>query len=250
MSIPSFTPLDTINHRELAITPDTGFNHASSFNLVNLGFNEIASISGCMPVVIAPDKQGNPSTLAAVVGWPEYGNVFCSNNQWLGHAIPLSIQTYPFNYALKEHGITVLIDPSAPLFCKSDKPNSHPLFASDGSATSTLKQYQSMLASLATGTQQASLFLKSLIELELLSPLTISLHFSNGERHENIGLFSINEPKLAKLDADTVYKLHKQGMLIAINAMMLSLRQYNRLVQLTQHSNNPIVKISLKTGSA
>lgn len=243
----SYIAIDTIEHRHLAILPDDTFSHASSFNLVNLGFNEIANIAGCMPVVVVPNKQGIATTLAAAVGWPEYGNVFCSQEQWLGHTVPLSIQTYPFNYALKEQAITVLIDPLAERICDRSTPNAQPLFAHDGTPTATLKKYQNMLTTLATGAQQAAVFINTLIELELLIPLTINLHFSDGETRESSGLLTINESKLIHLDRDTVYKLHTQGMLVAINAMMISLRQYNRLVQLTQTFNNPVVKVSMKT---
>ena len=81
----------------------------------------------------------------------------------------------------------------------------------------------------------------------MLSNLSITLHFENGEPRESTGLMTINEDKLAQLNADIIHQLHTQGLLMTINAMMLSLRQYNRLVQLTKNANNPVVKIGLKT---
>lgn len=253
----TYIPLDSKTHKDLAIRFDKSFSHAANFNLVNLGFNEIASISSCMPVVVTAKDANTPETLAAVVGWPEFGNLFCGDKtardkQWHGHAVPLSIQSYPFNYAVEKEKLTVLFDSNTPSLIDRDTTTSSstttaPLFASDGTPTVTLKQYQSMLANLASGGAQANAYINALNELSLLSPLSVTLHFKNGDVRESSGLMTINEEKLAQLDADTVHKLHTQGLLVAINAMMLSLRQYNRLVQLTQSADNPIVKIGLKT---
>ncbi|MDO6566675.1 SapC family protein [Alteromonas sp. 1_MG-2023] len=263
--MPTYITLDSKAHKKLAIRVDKNFGHAAKFNLVSLGFNEIATISGCMPVVVTTDDTNTPQKLAAVVGWPEFGNLFCSDTleadnlpankhysddeQWQGHAVPLSIQTYPFNYAIEKDKLTVLFDQDSSLFTANDSASPSPLFASDGSPSATLKQYRSMLANLASGSAQATAYVKALLELELLSPLSITLHFKNGDTRESNGLMTINEEKLAQLDANTIHKLHTQGLLVAINAMMLSLRQYNRLVQLTRRAENPIVKIGLKTAN-
>jgi len=256
--MPAYAPLDSKAHKNLAINIDNNFSHATEFNLVSLGFNEIASISGCMPVVVTAKDANTPEKLAAVVGWPEFGNLFCDDSQhgvqpsgdkkWQGHAIPLSIQSYPFNYAIEGDKLTVLFNQESTLLV-TDTTSSLPLFASDGSPTATLKQYQSMLANIASGSAQANAFVDALNKLALLSPLSITLHFQDGVTRESHGLMTINEERLALLDASTIYELHTQGLLVAINAMMLSLRQYNRLVQLTQNTENPIIKIGLKTAN-
>ena len=75
---------------------------------------------------------------------------------------------------------------------------------------------------------------------------TLPLVFALGQEVVSNDLLTIDETRLAELEKDTVVELHEQGVLIAIHAMMLSLRQYNRLVQLSQHHENSAVKVSLK----
>ncbi|NDV90364.1 hypothetical protein GTH32_04035 [Alteromonas sp. 345S023] len=245
MTSPTYVPLDSTQHKHYSIVQDNSYSHAKDFNLVNVGFNEIASLSGCMPLAVAVDDTEHPHALVAVVGWPQFGNVFCGQQEWLGHALPLSIQSYPFNYALGEQKFTVLLDESAP--CVSpDTSVGVALFSTDGQPSSLLKAQQSALSSLVAGQQQAQAFLKVLRELGLLTRLSVSITRQDGEVHEAANLLSINEEKLAELNADTLLQLHQQGILMAINAMMLSLRQYNRLVQLTRTNENPIEKVGLK----
>jgi hypothetical protein len=86
--------------------------------------------------------------------------------------------------------------------------------------------------------------------LNLLSPLDVTLHFDDGTTKVISDLLTINESQFASLSAEHIFDLHSQGLLLAINAMMLSLRQYNRLVQLTQDTDNPIKKVGMKLSTS
>ncbi|WP_421133235.1 SapC family protein [Alteromonas sp. A079] len=244
--MPNYTLLDKSDHSAATLDSDDSFSHAKHFNVVTVGFNEIASISGCMPLVVTTDVSTNTRSLATVVGFEEFGNVFCNGDKWMGHAVPLSIQCYPFNYAIEDNGVSMLIDTSSVRFSSAGSNQANRLFASDGEATGLLKRYQSMLADLVTGQQQSASFLSILDSLDLLSPLDVTLHFEDGTTKIISDLLTINESQFASLTAEQVFDLHSQGLLLAINAMMLSLRQYNRLVQLTQGTDNPIKKVGMK----
>ncbi|WP_394223399.1 SapC family protein [Alteromonas gracilis] len=249
MPKPHFVPLDPIKHKDVRLIHDDAFSHAEAFNFVNVGFNEIATLSGCMPLVIIDTEQGSPLTLACCLGFEGFGNVFCSGQKWLGHAVPLSIQCHPFNYAIDEHKVKVLIDES----CKrvtQDTNNSTALFSSDGQPSSLLKQQQENLATLLNGQQQAQAFVDVLKQHDLLSPLSISITLNSGQTLHTHGLYSIDENKFAQLKPETVIQFHKEGISMAINAMLLSLRQYNRLVQLTQTFEDPAMKVGIKLESS
>ena len=248
--MPNYTLLDKSVHSAATLVSDDTFSHAKRFNAVTVGFNEIASISGCMPVVVTTDTSTNTRSLAAVVGFEEFGNVFCNDEKWLGHAVPLSIQCYPFNYAIEDHGVSMLIDTSSIRFSNVGSDQANRLFATDGEPTSLLKRYQSMLTDLVTGQQQSASFLSILDSLNLLSPLDVTLHFDDGTTKVISDLLTINESQFASLSAEHIFDLHSQGLLLAINAMMLSLRQYNRLVQLTQDTDNPIKKVGMKLSTS
>lgn len=247
MTQPNYIALDSVVHKSSSVLPDDRFSHSASFNAAALGFNEIASISGCMPILVAPDTLGAPDKLVAIVGWPETGNLFCGRNHWKAHAVPLSIQCAPFNYGIDGERLTVLVNESSERFVNSAQNGSQPLFSGDGSPSQYLKQVQGQLSNLALGQQQAKMLVKSLSDLDLFVPLSLTRVFANGEQHTASDLLTINEEKLASINAETTYELHKNGVLMAINAMILSLRQYNRLVQLTQGSDNPVSRITLKT---
>lgn len=249
MTTSTYVPLDNQQHKNVSVSADPSFAHAKAFNLVTIGFNEIAVLCGCMPLVVVKNAAGDVHSLACVVGIEQYGNLFCGENHWQGHAIPLSIQTHPFNYSLNENSVTVLIDESSPLVNQHDVNNTTAqslLFSSDRQPSSVLKSYQENLANLITGQQQADAFLDVLNRHNLLTNISIKFTFADGVVAESTNLLSINEERLASLPQEVITELHQQGILMAINAMILSLRQYNRIVQLTQTHDNPILKVGLK----
>ena len=61
---------------------------------------------------------------------------------------------------------------------------------------------------------------------------------------------SINEKKLLELPEEQVLELHKAGFLGAIYAVMMSIGQLNRLVELSNDTENPIRSMQLSAVSA
>ena len=58
-------------------------------------------------------------------------------------------------------------------------------------------------------------------------------------------MMSINEKKLLELPEEQVLELHKAGFLGAIYAVMMSVGQLNRLVELSNDTENPIRNMQL-----
>ncbi len=245
MSKPQYVHLDPTKHNDIRLIDDSSFSHAKDFKLVNIGFNEIASLSGCMPLVLVKNGNDETLTLACCVGIEELGNVYCGKERWLGHAVPLSIQCYPFNFTIEGNRVNVLIDESSHRLTKLSGEGAK-LFSSDGQPTTILKQQQENLATLLAGQEQAAAFVSILKQHDLLSPLSVTITRQSGQSFHTDGLYSINEEKYAQLEADTVLQFHKEGISMAINALLLSLRQYNRLVQLTQSFDDPAMKVGIK----
>ncbi|GFD70308.1 SapC family protein [Alteromonas sp. KUL106] len=245
MSRTRFIPLEPVKHKSIKLKNDPTFSHSKLFNFVNIGFNEIATLSGCMPLVLVHDEASDVLSLTCCLGFEGFGNVFYHERQWLGHAVPLSVQCYPFNYSIDEQRVSVLIDENSTRFTNIDDVGAA-LFSSDGHPTTLLKQQQENLAALLEGQQQANAFVDILKQYDLLAPLSVSITRASGQIIHSSNLYSVNEEKYAQLEADTIVKFHKEGISMAINAMLLSLRQYNRLVQLTESLEDPATRVGIK----
>ena len=240
-STPHYVALDTQLHQQLKISQSNRFQHAKTENICRAGFTEIVSLSSCMPVVILAASEQRPAAIAAMMGLEDGQNLFVSDNDWLGHSVPLSIQSAPFNYATEEQKLIVLIDQNSDAISDSGKA----IFSSDGTPTPLLKQHQRMLGDLAQGLSLNQQFIATLEKLKLLSKLNIVLTYADQQQRTITGCLSIDDNALANLDDATIGQLHRSGMLMAINAMMLSLRQFNRLVQLSKNTEQPVASIKI-----
>ncbi len=239
MHAPDYTLLDLHQHQAWRLQDDPAFSHTAQTQLVAVAFTEIVSLASCMPLVIVGEPDAG-QTLTAMLSLRENDNAF-SQSQWQGHVVPLSIQTYPFNFALEDNKLLTLIDEA----CTRWQEEGQPLFSSDGTPTPFLKQRQSQLAQLANGLHLADQFTAFLSQNKLLSPLQVTVTQEEGSENTIKGIYTINEAALNALPADTLHQLQQNGMLIAIHAMMVSLRQFNRLVQLARQQGEAVTKITL-----
>jgi|EP01086_Lenisia_limosa_P002273 hypothetical protein len=93
-------------------------------------------------------------------------------------------------------------------------------------------------------------FVAKVVELDLLDPIQIRLTYQDGKQRNVTGMMSINEKKLLELPEEQVLELHKQGFLGAIYAVMMSVGQLNRLVELSNDTENPIRSMQLSAVKA
>jgi hypothetical protein len=57
---------------------------------------------------------------------------------------------------------------------------------------------------------------------------------------------TINESRLKELSDETILELNKTGYLGAIYAVLMSLGQLNRIIQLTSDDENPVAALRLQ----
>lgn len=239
MTSSTYVLLNGQTHHDLALVVDPGFTHAAASQLAAVVFQEVVSVASCMPVVILAAGTGAPA-LSALLGLSPNSNLFAGKD-WQGHVVPISVQVAPFNYAVEDNRLLTLIDESSPLWQASGQR----LFASDNAPTPLLKQRQALLKELATGATLSEQFISVLTDKHLLRPLTARITGEGEDVRELTGMHTIDEAQLASLSADDVKQLHDNGMLTAIHAMLLSLRQFNRLVQLARQQGQSVNSIQL-----
>lgn len=235
----AYAVLDPHVHRDFTLHTDPGFQHSCATQLVSVAFSEVVELASCMPVVVVAARQ-SPAVLSALLGLKAGENLF-SGSQWHGHAVPLRVQAAPFHYALEAAQLLTLIDEQSPLLA----PGGAALFASDGAATPVLKQRQALLMTLANGQHLAGQFVEQLQRLQLLQPLEVTVSHVTGETDTLTGLYTIDEHAFAALPAEILKRLQDNGMLAAMHAMLLSLRQFNRLVQLARSRGHQLENVQL-----
>lgn len=236
--------LDPDFHKNLCIDNTQPLKHAADISLTSAGLNEVAVLASCMPVVVVEATSRTPALLSAVMSLGQHSNLFYQNQKWAGHAIPLSLQCAPFNYARQDDQLLTVLD----IQNRRVGSTGEALYGRDRSPTPYLKQMQQRLRHLFEGQQQALQFVDTLKSLNLLAALTIDIHRTGNPVETVTGCATINEARLAELSVTNLQRLHQSGFLMVIHSMLVSLQQYNRLVQLSHNTPHPIATVSLRSG--
>ncbi|WP_299080887.1 SapC family protein [uncultured Paraglaciecola sp.] len=237
----NYIPLDKNKHKDLHVKLDANFPHAKEAHLAAASLREYAQIASCMPIIFIKDPNSDTTHSVAMLGIEQGVNLYIQDDKWSGHVVPLNIQRYPFDVRPDGDKLGVFFDENSDLVGTEGEP----LFAGD-EPSPFFDNRQKLLSELANSEMATRDFVKKIEELGLFDSIVLSAHYVNGQQRNINGMQTISEKRLQALDADTITDLHKTGYLGAIYAVMMSLGQLNRLVQLTQTSDNPVRALQLQ----
>ncbi len=239
----NYVPLDKTKHKELKVAVDSAFPYAQKSHLAAASIREFAQLAGAMPVVFIQDPESDKHHVVAMLGLEQDQNLFLHDGKWQAPAVPMNILRYPFDVRADGQNLAVFVDENSDLL----NDNGQRLFDDNGEPTDFLKNRQQFLGELANSEMMTQRFVAKVVELDLLEDVQIRVNYENGQGRNVTGMKSINEKKLQELDDATVLELHKAGFLGAIYAVMMSLGQLNRMVELSNKTENPIrnMQISL-----
>lgn len=237
----NYIPLDKDQHSALKVNLQHNFNFAKDTHLAATTIREFAGIASCMPIVFVKEPQQGSLHTIAMFGFEQGTNLFFKEDKWLAHVMPLSIQRYPFDVRPDGDKLGVYIDEKADVVGEEGEA----LFTEAGEPSEFLKSRHQMLGDIANSEIMTQKFIKELQALNLLDEVQLTIQYASGQKRNVTGLTIINEQRLNELSDEQTLEMKKAGYLGAAYAMLLSLGQLNRLVQLSTNSEQPIVNIQL-----
>lgn len=242
----NYVPLDKDKHSALKLIPQVDFSYAKDTHLAAATIREFAQLSSAMPIVFIEDPNTKNVHTVAMLGTEQNVNLFWQEERWQGPHIPLNVQRYPFDIRPDGEKLGVYIDENSEMLGEQGEA----LFTDAGEASELLKNRQQFLAELANSEMLNQRFIAKVKDLDLLESIQINIQYQNGTSRNITGIMTINEKKLFELEDAVVLELHKAGFIGAIYAMMLSLGQLNRLVELSNKGEMPIQTLQIRPISA
>jgi len=229
--------LNSIDHKDLRIITSRGAGLADNQWFCPTFPLEFRSVQADFPLFFHKDSQTGQIYPVAVFGFSHHENLFLEQGQWQDTYWPLALRRQPFligQQLVREDGVeraqrVLHIDLDHP---RVSKTAGEPLFLPFGGNSQLLDDMASMLETLHHGMQDAQKFVAELLALQLLENVTLDITLDNGQKHQMIGFYTINEDKLAGLEATTLLKLQQQGYLQAIYMVLASQSNIRKLIQL------------------
>jgi hypothetical protein len=104
------------------------------------------------------------------------------------------------------------------------------LFTDSGEPSEYMQKSMQNLQTIHQGHEQNQLFVAALLENDLIEGFNLNITLKDGSNNRLEGFYTINEDKLAALEAEALSKLHKQGFLQAIYMAVASFARVTDLI--------------------
>lgn len=213
-----------------------------------LAAREIMSASVNYPVVFAKHPETGRFLCLALLGLETGENLFFGNDGWKATYIPMNITSTPFAMIESEKDddtMLICIDEDSPYISNTE---GAALFDDKGNQTEFLDNVASSLSDMKNHERHTQLFIKKLVDMRLLVPISVTMIDSGGEQTELMDeIYSISEGRLQELPEEQLLDLYRADYLGPIYSLINSLELLNRLVALrNMTSNNSITDIQLK----
>lgn len=233
--------LEAVNnqkHKTLSVDATKIETHSAGLNLIPVVVAEFSQLAVQCPIVLTKHSDTGQFVFAALCGFEKGENLFYDNQQWQGLYVPLQIQRQPFFLGEpsptndnNEPDYSIYIDTQSPaIVTATSTQDTHRLFTESGQETEFFQNAKTTLAHILQGEKDNLALLELLTKLELIQSVSIDVTFINEQKTALNGLYTIDQEKLARLNAEHVYSLHQLGVLQSIYTMITSLGQVYALV--------------------
>ena len=235
-------------HATLRIAPDKAEIHSRGIQLLPVVPAEFASVATQSPIVLTKNGQTGQFVTVAMLGFAPGENLWFADGRWQGAYLPLQLQRQPFFLGQSgdngQGDYVLCIDPASPALVQDQSgalvqdqspaldaaQSTETLFNGNGADSPYLQQIKGVLAELLQGEQQQQQLVQALLAANLIQPLSLEITFANQQSTRLNGLYTIDQQKLATLDAATIVKLHQAGWLAPIYTIIASAAQLYPLI--------------------
>ncbi len=211
-------------HRRLRVAAGPSLSLGDDQRFVPVVISEFRALALHYPILLSKDADTGQFYCGAMLGFDPGENLFLDAQRDENLYRPLNLRRGPFYTA----GEDMAVDLEHP---RVGAAGEQLLFDEVGNPTAYLQSVMGVLRELKPGLEQTKTFIRTILELKLVEPVTITSHFDDGSRREAQGLYTVSHDALAGLDDRTVVDLFRRGYLQLIHLQRASLGHVSLLAQ-------------------
>lgn len=219
--------LNNVDHKDLRVITTRGAAYGDDVKSALTFPAEFRNIQACYPIVFHKAADGKFQSLA-LFGFQDRENLFLGPAGWDAPYVPLTVERQPFLIGFRDREPLVHIDLASPRVSRTE---GAALFREYGGSTEFLERMSSVLLTIHQGLEAAPAFIDALLRHDLLESFVLDVELDDRSQHRLTGYYTINEERLAALDAGALERLHQAGHLQAIYMAIASLSHFRDLIE-------------------
>ena len=220
--------LDNNTHRDLRIVTTRGAAWGDDLMTTPVFPNEFRDAQAYYPIVFQPADNGPGMQPVALLGLRNGENLFLEAHGWDAPYIPLALERGPFMIGRAGAEMTIHVDLDSPRIGRGE---GEAVFMPHGATSDYLERMNSVLAAIHTGVEATAPFVATLLRHDLIESFALDIQAADGSQNRLAGFSTINEDRLARLDAAAIAELHAQQWLPAIFMVVASMTHFRDLIE-------------------
>jgi hypothetical protein len=188
------------------------------------------------PLLLRKTDEAPGFVAHAILGFEKDENLFVEGDRWISTCIPATLARGPFSlgYIRGEDGdaapagVKIMIDEQHPRL----RAEGQPVFLPLGGETPYLVGIKRVLQTVDAGLRADRLLYRELVAMDLLEEVKIQISVFPELRYDFSGYHTINQERLAALNAEQLLGLHRLGLLGPVYFLISSLGNFQKLVNL------------------
>jgi hypothetical protein len=226
--------LNNVTHKNLRVITRAGAQFGDNIGAVLTVPTEYGDIQREYPILFRKDPQGQLFSVA-LLGFDTNENLFLEGDRWDAAYVPSVVARGPFLIGFQEREERGRVVREPVIHIDLDNPRvsqteGEPIFLPLGGNAPYLNRITATLRKLAAGLDASKAMIEAFTAVDLIEPLNIEIDI-DGQQYKLAGFHTINQEKLANLDAQNVYSLHRAGFLQAAFLIVNSEQNLQRLVE-------------------
>ena len=224
--------LDPDQHRDLRVRVEPGAEYGDATMACLTVPLEFRRIQNEFPILFRRNLETGTFSALALLGFEDGENLFLDGGRWEALYRPMALSIQPFlvgRPGSSGGSAQVHIDLGHARIAPPGEGIG--LFDEHGRPTPHLEQVAAMLGDLDEGYRASHDFFAALERHDLIEPLAVDVELNDGSQHRLVGYHSINEDRLAALDAAALGELHRAGHLMP---MFMALASLSNLAELAR----------------
>lgn len=218
--------LNNVDHADLRIVTTRGAAWGDAEMSAVVFPAEFRSVQAHYPIVFQKTATGFQPL--ALFGFEQGQNLFLGAGGWDAHYLPMAVERLPFLIGRSGDELVVHVDLDHPRISRSE---GEPVFLPHGGNTEFIERINSLLLAIHEGVQATPAFVEALLAHRLLESFVLDVERADGSQSRLAGLYTIDEERLAALDAAALEQLHRAGHLMPIYMAVASMSNLRDLIE-------------------
>tara|TARA_B110000967_G_C18856943_1_gene547796 strand:- start:979 stop:1704 length:726 start_codon:yes stop_codon:yes gene_type:complete len=230
-----YSLLSQSEHAKLRVITERGAAYGDNLMYAMTFPLEFRNIESSYPIFFAKDGESGQFYPLALFGFQRDENLYLNGSHWDATYMPMMVERNPFLIGFQqspdvengEKRPVVSINVESPRVSETE---GEALFTDSGEPSEYLQKSMENLQTIHRGHEQNKTFIAALLENDLLEGFNLDITLKDGSNNRLEGFYTINEEKLAGLQAETLGQLHEQGFLQAIYMAVASFSRVSGLI--------------------